>query len=31
MIHERLDPAELRRNAYRLRPKDFADPYPNSS
>jgi hypothetical protein len=24
-IHDRLDPAELRRNADRLRPKDFAD------
>lgn len=27
MIHERLDPAERRRNADRLRPKDFAGPY----
>lgn len=26
-IHDRLDPAELRRNADRLRPKDFADLY----
>lgn len=26
-IHERLDPAELRRNSERLRPKDFADLY----
>lgn len=24
-LHDRLDPAELRRNAERLRPKDFAD------
>lgn len=26
-IHDRLDPTELRRNADRLRPKDFADLY----
>lgn len=26
-IHDRLDPSELRRNADRLRPKDFADLY----
>lgn len=26
-IHDRLDPTELRRNADRLRPKDFADVY----
>ncbi|WP_460945907.1 hypothetical protein [Okibacterium endophyticum] len=26
-IHDRLDPTELRRNAERLRPKDFADLY----
>lgn len=26
-IHDRLDPAEMRRNADRLRPKDFADLY----
>jgi hypothetical protein len=26
-IHDRLDPTELRRNADRLRPKDFADMY----
>ena len=26
-LHDRLDPTELRRNADRLRPKDFADLY----
>ncbi|GAA4513736.1 hypothetical protein GCM10023159_21140 [Brevibacterium yomogidense] len=26
-IHERMDPSQLRRNADRLRPKDFADLY----